>query len=254
MNKGRSAGASLVAVLLLAACGRAPAQIEGGGETTAEPAGSPSPSPSYLRDNERWSPPTYREDGRLVMPVTFPDGTRAELAYPPKLALERLSAYPDTYADDGSRDCGSSVSGTLHNPHGHSSWVVGETPLWEYTRSDGSTVQLWEATPAHGGTFLVYRFGRWTVLVPCTRSVGDEDLRVWAEGLHGEEASDGLLVLDSTPPLVVNPWRDHPPVIRFSDRDVVFELSPDSAQCDPPGREEGDTGAGDGVVQWCIQP
>jgi hypothetical protein len=241
----------VVALLLLTGCGRV---VESGGGPQAGPTTSPTPSPSYLGENERWAPPTHREGGRTVMPVTFPDGTTAQLVYPPELAIEGLSVYPDTYADGGPRDCGSSVSATRYDPHGEGDWYVGDRPLWEHTRPDRLTVQLWKATPDHGGSFLVYRFGSWTVLVPCSESAASEDLRLWAESLHGEVTPEGLLMLESTPPLVVNPWRDHPPVIRFSDRHVIFELGSDSAQCDPSSRGDGDTGVGDGVVQWCIQP
>jgi hypothetical protein len=188
------------------------------------------------------------------MPVTFPDGTRAQLVYPARLALEDLSVYPDTFAGGGPRACGASVSATRYDPHGEGDWFIGDDPLWEHRRSDGLTVQLWKGTTDHGGSFLVYRFGSWTVLVPCLGSAESEDLRLWAESLHGEETPEGLLVLESTPPLVVNPWRHHPPVIRFSDRHIIFELSPDSAQCDPSNGWGGDQDAGDGVVQWCIDP
>lgn len=232
-----------------AACGRIGEQETSSPE--AEP--SPSPTPSYLQDGETWAPPTHREDGRTVMPVTFPDGTRAELVYSAELALQDLSVYPDTFAEGGPRVCGASVSATRYDPHGEGAWFIGDGPLWEHARPDGLTVQLWKGTPDHGGSFLVYRFGRWTVLVPCLESAEPEDLRLWAENLHGEETPDGLLVLESTPPLVVNPWLDHPSVIRFSNRDVVFELSPDSAQCDASSGG-GDRGTGDGVVQYCIQP
>jgi hypothetical protein len=235
-----------------AACGRF--VEDPGSGPQAGPTSSPSPSPSYLQDDDRWAPPTHREDGRTVMPVTFPDGSRAEVVYPPELALQDLSVYPDTFADGGPRACGASVSATRYDPHGEGAWFIGDEPLWEHERPDGLMVQQWRGTSDHGGSFLVYRFGSWTVLVPCLDSAEPEDLRLWAESLHGDETPEGLLVLESTPPLVVNPWRDHPPVIRFSDRQVIFELSPDSAQCDQSSAGGGDTTAGDGVVQYCIQP
>jgi hypothetical protein len=239
-------------LLILAACGRV-APDRSGAETEADPTGSPSPSPSYLADGETWSPPTHREGARTVMPVTFPDGTRAELVYPPELGLEQLSVYPDTYADGGPRVCGSSVSATRYDPHGNDSWFVGDGPLWQHTRADGLTVQLWKGTRDHGGSFLVYRFGPWTVLVPCSDAAAPDDLRIWAESVHGQETPEGLLRLEGTPPLEVNPWRDHPPVIRFSDRQVVFELGSDAEECDLSDGG-GDRGAGDGVVQYCLQP
>jgi hypothetical protein len=35
-------------------------------------------------------PPTFAEDDRVVMPVVFPDGSTAELVYPPSLDLASL--------------------------------------------------------------------------------------------------------------------------------------------------------------------
>jgi hypothetical protein len=243
-------GLLLVALLFLTGCGRVAGS---GGGPQAGPSASPSPSPSYLGDSERWAPPTHLEGGRTVMPVTFPDGTRAELVFPPDLALEKLNVYPDTFALGGPRTCGLPVYGTQHDPHGQRSWFVGKAPLWEHVRPDGQTVQLWEGTPAHGGNVLVYRFGSWTVLVPCLDSAEPEHLRFWAESLHGEASPDGLLVLDSTPPLVVNPWRNqHAATIRMSGNDIIIDLRTSTESCDDGNG--GDRDADDGVVQWCIQP
>jgi hypothetical protein len=243
----RTAGLALL--VLAAACGRFGEDVASRPQTGP----SPSPSPSYLQDDEWWAPPTYLEDGRIVMPVTFPDGTRAELVYPPELALEDLSVYPDTFAEGGPRVCGASVSATRNDPHGEGNWFIGDGPIWEHARPDGLTVQLWKATPDHGGSYLVYRFGPWTVLVPCLAPAKPEDLRLWAESLRGEETPDGLLLLSSTPPLLVNPWRNqHAATIRMSGKEIIVDLRTSSESCDAGhGR---DRGAEDGVVQFCIQP
>jgi hypothetical protein len=39
-------------------------------------------------------PPTHRDGDRVVMPLTFPDGTRVTIAYPPQLAIAELSVRP----------------------------------------------------------------------------------------------------------------------------------------------------------------
>jgi hypothetical protein len=59
--------------------------------TPRAPTGSPSDSPSV---SSRFVPQTYVEGQRLVMPVTFPDGSTAELVYPPDLGLEEFSIQP----------------------------------------------------------------------------------------------------------------------------------------------------------------
>lgn len=189
----------------------------------------------------------------MVMPVTFPDGTTAELVYSTALGLEELSVYPDTYATGGPKQCGAPVYATRHDLHGV--WISEEGPLAEHVRPDGATVALWEGTRRHRSwDYLVYRFGSWTVLVPCTGSLSQGELSTWAENLHGEEAPDGLLVLEGTPPLVLNPWRDqNGPTLRMSADDVIVDVRPGSEQCDPSTGWGGDIDPRDGVVQWCVQ-
>jgi hypothetical protein len=190
------------------------------------------------------------------MPVTFPDGTTAELVYPPALALEKLSVYPDTFADGGPRQCGWSVHATRYDPH--VGWIGGAEPLAEHVRADGTTVALWDGTRDNEPyDYLVYRFGSWSVLVPCQwdAAIDQGALAVWVENLYGYESPDGLLVLEGTPPLIPHPWRDqNGPTLRFSSEDVIIDIRPLSEQCDPASGWGGDTDAADGVVQWCVQP
>jgi Tol biopolymer transport system component len=230
--------------------------VIGPSQSPTDEAPSPTPSPIYLPVDERWAPPTYREGDRVVMPVTFPDGTTAELVYPPELALQELSVYPDTFADGGPRQCGWSVHATRYDPHG--GWIRGDEPLAEHVRADGTTVGLWEGTPDNElHDFLVYRFGSWSVLVPCRwgGAMDQDALAVWAENLHGHESAEGLLVLEGTSPLVLHPWRDQSgPTLRLSSADVIIDIRPLSEQCDPARGWGGDTDAADGVVQWCVQP
>lgn len=205
------------------------------------PAWQPNPdvepgtsrSPTYLSADERWAPPTYQEGDRLVMPVTFPEGTTAELVYPPELALEKLSVYPDTYGEGGPRQCGWPVYATRYDPH--IGWITGQDPLIEHVRGDGTAVELWEGTRDNEPyDYLVYRFGSWSVLVPCQwgGSIDREALAIWAENLHGRQSSEGLLVLEGTPPLVLHPWRDqNSPTLRFSSEEVVIDIRPLSEQC-----------------------
>lgn len=219
------------------------------------PTDTPSPSPSYLSVGEQWAPPTFPEGDVVVMPVTFPDGTAAELVYPPSLALEKLSVYPDTFADGGPRQCGWPVHATRYDPH--AGWIRGDTPLAVHVRTDGVSVALWEGTRDNEPyDYLLYRFGSWSVLVPCQwdGAIDQEALAVWAENLHGYESPEGLLVLEGTSPLVLHPWRDqNGPTLRFSSQDVIIDIRPLSDQCDPASGWGGDTDAADGVVQWCVQ-
>lgn len=228
---------------------------------TPTPSIDPDPSPgrsevTYLADDERWAPSTYSEGDRTVMPVTFPDGTTAELVYPAGAALEAMSVAPATYAD-GPQECGSSVGATRHDPQG--GWVRGSAPLVEFAREDGQMVGLWQGTRDHEPhDSLVYRFGSWTVLVPCRFRSDRTDtaqIAAWAENLSGRESEDGLLILEGSPPVILHPYRDirSAPAIRFSDADAVIDLSATDG-CLPPSEAGDDRDAADGVAQWCVQP
>jgi hypothetical protein len=257
MRQPRPATAWIAVALLLLGASSCASPVEPRAESSPDPSGSSAsgtPSPTYLAESERWAPPTYREGGHTVMPVTFPDGTTAELVYAADLGLEELSVYPDTFAEGGPRACGWTVHATRYDPH--LGWVTGDAPLARHVTQDGAAVALWGGTRDHlPYNSLVYRFGSWSVLVLCKGSTFDEDLAMLAERLHGFEAPDGLLVLEGTPPLVLHPWRDqNAPALRLSGTDIVIDLRPLSDQCDPATDWGGDMAPGDGVVQWCVQP
>lgn len=223
--------------------------------TSSASSAAPAPTPSFLAPEERWSPPTSADGDRVVMPVTFPDGTTAELVYPEPLELERLSVYPDTYAEGGPRECGVSVHATRYDPR--LGWVTGDRPIAQHERDDGTVVEVREGTRDHAPyDFLVYRFGSWSVLVPCRWRADDIDaasLAAWADNLHGEESADGLLVLSGTDPIRMHPYQDRSgPTVRLSSEDAVIDLTvgPEACGWDVDDREV----TGDGTVQWCIQP
>ena len=72
----------------------------------------------------------------------------------------------------------------------------------------------------------------------------------WAEHLYASGSTEGLLVMEDSPPLDAHPG-DTGATIRFSGRDVVvdLEISPDDCR----GGGATDLGAGDGVVEWCAE-
>jgi hypothetical protein len=188
------------------------------------------------------------------MPITFPDGTTAELRYPPELPLEeQLSVYPDTFAAGGPQACGWSVHATRHDPT--DGWVTGSGPLARFARADGTIVELWDGgKSSEPHDYLLLPVDSWTVLVPC-RWNGDwdrEEVSVWSENVHGHESPDGLLVLTGTPPLDVHPFGDrNGPTVRFSNEDLVVDLTVAPDACRDGSN---DRGLADDTVQWCIQP
>jgi hypothetical protein len=209
---------------------------------------SSSPDPAYLPSDEGWAPETYEDDGMTVMPITFPNGVTAELAYADDLALEALHVHPSTFVE-GPGDCGQSLEATRHDPRG--GWVTGAAPLRTFTRRDGGVVELWNGTRSHEPhDFLIYRVGDWSITTPCRNgeTLDTETFETWADRLEARQSSDGLLVIDARAPLDPNPYEDR--AVRFSGRDVVVEVSAtDGCEARPP-----DKGADDGVIQWCLEP
>jgi hypothetical protein len=59
---------------------------------------SPTPLEEDVPSADRFLPPTYEEKGKVVMPVTFPDGTTAEILHPPDLDLAGTNIQPYTSA------------------------------------------------------------------------------------------------------------------------------------------------------------
>ncbi|MEX1265112.1 MAG: hypothetical protein WEE66_14465 [Actinomycetota bacterium] len=207
---------------------------------------------THLPSNARWAPPVSMENEEVVMPITFPDGATAELVYPADLALEELNFYPDTYGvlDGKSSSCGWPVHASRYDPRG--GWVRGEEPLDRYVATSNRVVELWEGTRgSEPYNYLLSRSGSWNVIVPCdsvTTIAGDT--LTWAELVTTFESPDGLLVLEDAPPLDMHLGHEGA-TVRISGADVVVDLSSGRSGCE---RSEPDLGAGDGVVQWCIEP
>lgn len=178
-------------MFLVAACAR--------GRPIAGP--SPIPSEEDLPYVERFLPSTYREADKVVMPVTFPDGTTAEILYTPELELAGTSIQPYTSAGGPG-----GVGRDFTIVYGRAEEVLrdwGEaTLLAEYSDGLGGTVGFWRLPDSD---YLAFQFGSWTVLVYDYQDSGarmsEEQRSLWATHLHGHESSDGWLVLEADPPL-----------------------------------------------------
>jgi hypothetical protein len=146
-------------------------------------------------------PRTYTEADSLVMPVTFPDGTTAELVYPPKLDLSGLNVQPYSsgYGPGFGRDFlvyDEPIREVIGN-------YEGAELLAEYDDGHGGTVGFWRLPP--DGLYLAFQFGSWTVLVYDYAEEGaqmtDQNRALWATNFHGRDADDGFLLLEADPPL-----------------------------------------------------
>jgi hypothetical protein len=214
------------------------------GPESPSPMAGPNAAPSPTATPTEFVPPTYVEGNQVVMPVTFPDGTAAELVYPPELDLASFSVYPNTQGDLDRGSCGSdSFISTAKRATG----VSGAEPLAVLPGTAGN-VELWRGDEDHGGYLLIFEFGRWYVALYCNRGPGDETHAVWAASLSGHETPEGYLVLEASAPLQLHPWRDvGRPALFISDRDTFIELVAGSTNTAE------DRDPSDGVVQWRFQ-
>lgn len=189
-------------------------------------------------------PSTYRERERIVLPLTFPDGTRAELVYPPKLDIAALGVFPYT-------------SGTLHGKSptpGRSDfvardfvmrfsnledllevWNEGTPPrlLAHYEGVDGQAVGLWDFGRDDTAHKLGFQFGRWAVLVYDYEAAGamtDAERASWAVSFSGQETDDGFLLLEGTGPLRLARAGEHAgPELTFSGKIFIRVLPSETA-------------------------
>jgi hypothetical protein len=238
------AGVGIPLVLLSPIAGERPPP---GHAPLAGPTGSPSPAVSPIATAEPFVPPTYREGGNEVMPVVFPDGTSAELVYPAELDLaRRLGVAPNTQARLLHGDCGDDLYITRERL---AVGVSGSEPVAMYEGVD-RPVELWKGDRAHGGYRLVFSFGGWYVAASCREGpgAGGEEHQLWASSLQGHETRDGYLILETTPPLEVHPYRDAGgPALFLYDSDIIVELVAGSEN------EAEELDPRDGVVQWRFQ-
>jgi len=153
-------------------------------------------------------PSARREGDAMVLPVTFPDRTRAELSYP--RSVDPVSGGVLPYA-----------WGTLHGKsrwEGRSdfaqrdffirrgdtddvlSWWNGGRPptrLAEYRGADGLPVGFWDLEEEDDVHYLGFQFGGWAVLVydytPDGSSAGaemsDAERAAWAKSFSGYETT-----------------------------------------------------------------
>jgi hypothetical protein len=196
---------------LLAAC-----LVLGLGELDA-PGRSPEPpgGSAGQRAEPRFIPATHREGGRVVLPVVFPDGTRAELVHPRGLALARLGVAPYSsgtlQGQSPAPGRSDQVARDFVIRYGDVEDVVaGWTPLGRYPGSDGRAVGFWDSGAGESNpNYLAFQFGEWAVLVydfppefdGGAASMTDVERATWARSFSGRETRRGFLRVVGTGPL-----------------------------------------------------
>lgn len=177
---------------------------DGHSQVAATPSESPSPSPSERSPSPsgdgRFHPDARKEGSYSIMPVIFPDGTAAELAFPRELDLTSLGVNPNREGQLDMGGCGSSRE--LSVRYGDEDFFTSNsTPITEYQGAGGGRVVLWETRSPPARFYLVFRFEKWRVGIydgdNCTMS--EQERRAWAENLQGRTTPAGFLVLEATP-------------------------------------------------------
>ena len=146
-------------------------------------------------------PPTHADGTRTVLPLTFPDGTRAALSYPPRLALAELGVVPSSSASLGpdGRDLLVAHAGR----HAFATALDGGTPPRRratFRGAHGTRVPFYDLS--RGPHYLAFQFGGWAVLVWDRPGGGASLTRArrarWARHLTGRETATGFLRLRGT--------------------------------------------------------
>jgi hypothetical protein len=220
--------------------------------TTEDPSPSPSALPSSKESAEEsdeyvgFHPASRVENGKIVMPLVFVDGSSGEVVAAPELGIQDMSAAIYTSGGLGG------VDRTINFLYGDGDAMMHEGPLEIYEGVDGGTVEVWNPAPkTYGCPNLVYRFGDWFVGVrTCQDELSESEKEDWARLLRGEVAGGGFLVLSATDPLVLTEAGGHlgPELILGMDRANWIELEP--GRCNPKDvPDEGDIRTmGDGTL------
>lgn len=163
-------------------------------------ASQPTPSPSEERG--AFVPRTRSEGDRTVLPVTFPDGTSAEVVYPAKLRIAELGVRPKGGWGtlEGKEFDGCCARDFLFGyGSGTSDALATDRADKTFTGADGRPVHLVPAVPGGPADYLVFRVGPWRVGV--WASMADDRLATWAAHLRTQLDADGFPVLRADAPL-----------------------------------------------------
>lgn len=193
-----------------------------------------------IGDVQAFVPRTQTEGAKVVMPVTFPDGSTAEVVYPRGLDIAELGAQP--YSSGGLTDCCESDFFVLYDavPKGE---LSGDAPLEIYRETTGAPVEYWRVgAQGHDpdvDRWLIFSFGPWKVLVHDRKgSMTRDQLSAWARLLRGEKSSDGFLRLSADAPLRLAKAGEHAgPELLFSNRRKIIRFF--VGECQPHPTEDG---------------
>lgn len=244
-NHQRAAGMVAAAVVLVVSVSSIAAVRAWRTPSTAPSAGTTgSATPSPLPPQREFVPATRIENGAVVMPLTFLDGTTAEIVYPPDLDIAGMGAVPYSSGRlyDPPINCCARDFAVSYDQRVPSSLE----PVKEYPGVDGRPVRFFEGP---GPDYLVFEIGDWRLAVwdgAGGALMSDEARAMWSANMSGRVSIDGFPVLTATAPVrLQGPGESHGPEIGFSSsangdgNSIEFRPSPECpAGFDEPQIEE----------------
>lgn len=215
-----------------------------------------TPAPRHSEPSARFvTPPpfvprTYREGETVVMPVTFPDGSTAEVVYSRELDLASRGVRPYTWAL--LETSYGSLGRDFRIDPGRLEDVWRGDPIRDYEGADGVSVPFMRDVGGDGMDYLAFGFGSWTVSVYDYPVGGarmtEEERSIWARSLTGHETEDGFLLLQARPPLRLARAGEYPSPMELwlGGPDGGVEIWP-VERCSPKQRFERSAG----YASWC---
>jgi hypothetical protein len=209
-ERRRRALAGSVAVAVFVAIGAGAVVVSDarrdGGPPDSSAAAPANPSPSTVGSpgtskRELFMPPVRRERGRVVMPLTFPDGSTAELVYAPRLELAAMGVQPDVSFLRSDRPAPRFPLSFWFGQQ-DATLFEGDQPLERFPTLSGGQAELWRAAATSPPLprvryWLVFRLASWTVLAPAsTPAMAAEVVR----GLDARETGGGYVVVEARDP------------------------------------------------------
>jgi hypothetical protein len=177
-----------------------------------------TPTTAGPSNGDRFIPPTSMENGKVVLPVTQPDGATFTVRYPPKMHIAELGFADGIIVDwpvNATQCCDefADISYTsIHRVYGDAK------PIAVYPGADGEDVGLYDIPfpgrigpqGPHATRQLAFQFGPWLVRIDDAESdasgiapvaMNEEHLATWARSLTGTVDANGYLVLHAAAPL-----------------------------------------------------
>jgi hypothetical protein len=157
----------------------------------------------------KFVPPTTSAGAKTQMPITFTDGTTADLLYEPTLDLANLGL---TVSDSGTLGKFTRAGRQFQIDHGGASFVASHptpAPQGLPGAAGGASVPVLPAPTPTQGNYLEFKFGDWHVGVwegIDNELMSSSDDQAWAANLIGTPNASGFLVLTAKDPLKLAPF------------------------------------------------